>query len=440
METDREWALERLAGPVPASSEEGIEERAEWMQAIAGRLESEAGAHARTMAEEMGKPVAQGKAEAEKCAWVCRYYAEHARRFLEDEVIDSGRADSRVSCAPLGIVLAVMPWNFPFWQVFRFAAPALMAGNRVLLKHASNVKRCAAAIDELIREATGREDLLAWVDVPGSEVDSLIADDRVAAVTFTGSTRAGRELASNCGRHLKKSVLELGGSDPYLVLDDADVPHAASVCAQARMINNGQSCIAAKRLLVAAPVHDEFVECLHAELKAYEMGDPLDPETKLGPMAKEDLRDELHRQVSESLGPGAKLLLGGHVPDREGAWYPATLVTGVAPGMPLFDEETFGPVAAVCRVNGATDGVELANRSSFGLGAAVFTGDLGMGERVARQMRAGTVAINAPVVSDPRLPFGGIGESGWGRELGREGIREFVNLKTLVREDVPNPD
>ena len=435
-----EEAFGRLAAPVPVSSIDGMEERADWLRSIADRLESGAEEYASTMAREMGKPVAQGKAEAEKCAWVCRFYADQAEAFLGDEAVDTGRADSRVTCAPLGVVLAVMPWNFPFWQVFRFAAPALMAGNRILLKHASNVKDCARAIEALIRDATGRDDLLAWVDVAGKDVGDLVGDDRVAAVTFTGSTKAGRELASHCGRHLKKSVLELGGSDPYLVLEDADLAHAATVCARARMINNGQSCIAAKRLLVAATVHDEFVERLYAELESYPMGDPLDPSTKLGPMARGDLRDELHRQVVESVGPRTKVLMGGEIPDREGAWYPATLVTGVAPGMPVFAEETFGPVAAVCRVNGPTDGVELANRSSFGLGAAVFTRDLGMGERVARRLRAGTGGINAQVVSDPRLPFGGIRESGWGRELGSEGIREFVNVKTIVREEIPKED
>ncbi|MCH7227763.1 NAD-dependent succinate-semialdehyde dehydrogenase [Haloferula sp. A504] len=436
MDEKIESALARLDAPLVPGCAEGMEERAGWLRAIADRLESGAGEFAVMMAREMGKPVSQGRAEAEKCAWVCRFYADHALGFLADEAIDSGRADSRVTCAPLGIVLAVMPWNFPFWQVFRFVAPALMAGNRVLLKHASNVKTCARAIEQLIQEASGRNDLLAWVDVPGSGVAELIADERVAAVTFTGSTRAGRELAANCGRHLKKPVLELGGSDPYLVLEDADVAHAAAICAQARMINNGQSCIAAKRLLVAAPVHDEFVERLWDELKAYRMGDPLDPDTRLGPMARKDLRDELHRQVVASTGPRTKVLMGGEIPDREGAWYPATLVTGVAPGMPLFDDETFGPVAAVCRVNGPSEAVGLANRSAFGLGAAVFTGDLEMGERIACKLRAGTVAINAQVVSDPRLPFGGIRDSGWGRELGREGIREFVNVKTIVREEV----
>ncbi|GAA5482861.1 NAD-dependent succinate-semialdehyde dehydrogenase [Haloferula sargassicola] len=428
-------AFHRLSDPVPDSCHGGLDERVGWLRAIADRLESEAGPLAMLMAKEMGKPVTQGRSEAEKCAWVCRYYADHAVDFLADETIDTDRAESLVTRAPLGLVLAVMPWNFPLWQTFRFAAPALAAGNRILLKHASNVPGCAAAIDRLIADATGSDRLLAHVEVPGSQVKDLIADDRVAAVTFTGSTRAGRKLASACGEHLKKCVLELGGSDPYLVLEDADLDHAAATCAAARMINNGQSCIAAKRLLVAAPVHDEFVDRLRAELAAYEMADPLDPGTKLGPLAREDLRDALHDQVQRSLGDNtAKLIMGGEIPDREGAWYPATLVAGVRRGTPLFEEETFGPVAAVVRVNGATDGVELANATSFGLGAAVFSEDLDLARRTARQLKAGTVAINTQVVSDPRLPFGGTKDSGWGRELGRAGIHEFVNLKTLLRE------
>ena len=387
------------------------------------------------MAREMGKPVTQGRAEAEKCAWVCRYYAEHAAEFLADQSIDSDREESFTSAAPLGVLLGVMPWNFPLWQVFRFAAPAIMAGNRILLKHASNVPGCAAAIDRIVSESSGQSDLLAHVTLAGKDVPDLIADDRIAAVSFTGSTAAGRKLAAACGQHLKKSVLELGGSDPYLVLEDADLQLAARTCAKARMINNGQSCIAAKRLLVAAPVHDDFVDLLRAELAGYEMGDPLDPATRLGPMARVDLRDELHEQVERSLGPTTRLVTGGTIPDGKEAWYPATLVTGVRPGSPLFDQETFGPVAAVVRVNGAKDGVALANATSFGLGAAIFTEDLDLAHRASKQLKVGTVAINAQVVSDPRLPFGGTRESGWGRELGHAGITEFINLKTILREN-----
>ena len=440
MDTKLDQIIERLSGECPASSLEGIETRASWLRAVGEALEERAGDFAVVMAEEMGKPVREGRAEAEKCAWVCRHYAQHAASYLADEEVDTGRAGSTVGCAPLGTVLAIMPWNFPFWQAFRFVAPALVAGNRVLLKHASSVPRCAAAIAGLVAEASGRDDLLAVLEVPGRELAPVIADARVAAVTFTGSTEAGRKVAETAGRSLKKSVLELGGSDPYLVLEDADVARAAAICARARMVNGGQSCIAAKRLLVAAPVHDEFIDALREELASYVPGDPLDPETKLGPMARGDLRDELHAQVAASVTDGTRLVMGGRIPDepelRDRPYYPATLVTGVLPGMRLFDEETFGPAAAVTRVNGEKDGIELANRTNFGLGAAVFTGDPERGHRVARKLRAGTVGVNAQVVSDPRLPFGGIKESGWGRELGAAGIREFVNLRTVVEEAV----
>ena len=312
-----ESALQRLAAPVPASCKDGMAERADALRAVADRLEAEAEKHARLMAQEMGKPVAQGKAEAEKCAWVCRHYAENAADYLADDEVDSGRAESLVTCAPLGIVLAVMPWNFPYWQVFRFAAPAIMAGNRVLLKHASNVPGCGQAIDTLIREASGRDDLLAFAEIASGDVAGVIADGRIAALTFTGSTDAGRKVASECGRHLKKCVLELGGSDPYLVLEDADLSHTAAVCAKARMINGGQSCIAAKRLIVVDAALDRFTEHLLEELSAYQMGDPLEPETKLGPLARPDRLDcqtagriePVHRRVGI---PHSKPGLGKH--------------------------------------------------------------------------------------------------------------------------------
>ncbi|MBB5351786.1 succinate-semialdehyde dehydrogenase/glutarate-semialdehyde dehydrogenase [Haloferula luteola] len=439
MKPSLEHAIDRLATPLPDSCLTGLQDRTAALRAIADQLVAEADSLAQLMAQEMGKPVSQGRSEAEKCAWVCRYYADHAEAFLADETLETGRAESFVTHAPMGIVLAVMPWNFPFWQVFRFAAPALAAGNRILLKHASNVPGCAAAIERIITQATGRDDLLVHVTLPGKEVAELIADPRTAAVTFTGSTQAGRQLAAACGQHLKKCVLELGGSDPYLILEDADIAHAAATCAKARMINNGQSCIAAKRLIVAAPVHDAFVELLRHELSQYEMADPLDPNTRLGPLARTDLRDTLHDQVQRGLATSARLILGGKIPQQPGPWYPATLVAGVRRGTPLFDEETFGPVAAISRVHGASDGIELANATHFGLGAAVFTEDLDLAHRVARQLKAGTVGINAQVVSDPRLPFGGTRESGWGRELGRAGILEFVDSKTILRE-IPKPD
>jgi succinate-semialdehyde dehydrogenase/glutarate-semialdehyde dehydrogenase len=402
--------------------------RAKGLERAAQILEARQERFARRMAREMGKPVTQGKAEVVKCATACRHYAAHGEAMLAPVVEDG----ATILHQPLGPVLAIMPWNFPFWQAFRFAAPALMAGNTILLKHASNVPGCARAIAEVIAEAFGRDDLLRAVFIAGKEVEPLIADARIRAVTFTGSTEAGRKVAAAAGRYLKKSVLELGGSDPYLVLDDADLPSAARICAAARMVNAGQSCIAAKRFLVAEDVHDEFVGLLAKELAEFVPGDPRDEACNLGPMARTDLRDELHGQVMDSIAAGARLLLGGEVPQlRDLPYYPATLLAGVKPGMRVFDEETFGPVAAVTRVSGDAEMIALANRTPFGLGAAVFSAEVDRARRVAEQLDTGTVAINAQVVSDPRFPFGGVKDSGWGRELGKHGIREFVNVKTL---------
>ncbi|WP_193213708.1 NAD-dependent succinate-semialdehyde dehydrogenase [Luteolibacter marinus] len=406
-------------------------DRADGLLRAAELLENGRDEFARIMAAEMGKPVAEGRSEAAKCATACRHYAKHG----EEMLAPVAQGEATLLHQPLGPVLAIMPWNFPFWQVFRFAAPALMAGNTVLLKHASNVPRCARAIAGLVAGAFGRDDLLQAVFVSGKEVEPLIADPRIRAVTFTGSTGAGREVAAVAGRHLKKSVLELGGSDPYLVLDDADVAKAAKACAAARMVNAGQSCIAGKRFLVAAAVHDAFTARLMDEMAAWVPGDPLDPATKLGPLARADLRDELHAQVAASVAAGAKPLLGGFIPSdpelREKPYYPATVLSEVAPGMPVFDEETFGPVAAVVRVKDDAEAIELANRTPFGLGGAVFSADPRRARRVAEAIDSGAVAINAQLASDARFPFGGIKDSGWGRELGRHGILEFVNVKTI---------
>ena len=398
------------------------------MRRAALLLEERQDEFAELMAREMGKPVTQGKAEVVKCAAACRYYADHGEAMLAPTV----KEGATILHQPIGPVLAIMPWNFPFWQVFRFAAPALMAGNSILLKHASNVPGCAKAIVNVVAEAVGRNDLLRAVFLPGKEVEALIADARIRAVTFTGSTEAGRMVAAAAGRHLKKSVLELGGSDPYLVLDDADLPSVARTCAAARMVNAGQSCIAAKRFLVAEAVYEQFLDLLSKELAEFVPGDPMDDACNLGPMARADLRDELHGQVVDSIKAGARLLLGGEVPQlRDLPYYPATLLAGVKPGMRVFDEETFGPVAAVTRVSGDAEMIVLANRTPFGLGAAVFSAELDRARRVAEQLDTGTVAINAQVVSDPRFPFGGVKDSGWGRELGAHGIREFVNVKTI---------
>jgi len=387
---------------------------------------------ARLMALEMGKPVAQGRGEAEKCAWVCDHYAEHAERLLAPEAAATDASKSYVAFEPLGPVLAVMPWNFPFWQVFRFAAPALMAGNVGLLKHASNVSGCALAIEEVLHAAGVPRDAFRALLVPSSRVAILVEAREVAAVTLTGSTPAGRSIASKAGAALKKTVLELGGSDPYVVLEDADLEKAAETCAAARLVNSGQSCIAAKRFVVVEPVRRRFEELLVERIRARRTGDPLQEGVDVGPQARRDLRDDLHRQVEASVARGARVLLGCRAPDGPGAFYPPSVLSGVVPGMPAFDEELFGPVAAVVAAKDEEDAIRLANHTAFGLGAAVFTRDLERGERIARrELAAGSCFVNAFVKSDPRLPFGGIRESGYGRELGAFGIREFVNVKTV---------
>ena len=387
--------------------------------------------YARLMTLEMGKPIVQGEAEIEKCAWTCEYYADHAEALLAEQPRQTDASRSYVRFDPLGVVLAVMPWNFPFWQVFRFAAPALMAGNAAVLKHASNVPRCALTIEEIFRDAGFPRGLFATALVGSSAVPALIADRRVAAVTLTGSDHAGSQVAQHAGRELKKTVLELGGSDPFIVLADADLPAAASTAADARLVNSGQSCIAAKRFIVVEAVADRFLDRFVQELRSRRVGDPLAPETQVGPQARVDLRDALHRQVEESVKRGAKLLLGGQVPPGKGAFYPATLLTAVDKGMPAFDEETFGPVAAVIRAKDEADAVRLANDSQFGLGASLWTQDRARAERLAAQVEAGSVFVNGLVKSDPRLPFGGIKRSGYGRELSEYGIREFVNIKSV---------
>jgi succinate-semialdehyde dehydrogenase / glutarate-semialdehyde dehydrogenase len=385
--------------------------------------------YARTMALEMGKPLPQGVAEAEKCAVACDYYAEHAAALLDLQERSTEASRSYVRFDPLGPVLAVMPWNFPYWQVFRFAAPALMAGNVGILKHAPNVSRCALEIEELFRDAGFPVGAFQAILVEPAVVARVIADDRVRAVTLTGSPRAGGSVAEQAGRHLKKSVLELGGSDPFIVLADADVAAAARAGAEARLINSGQSCIAAKRFVVVDAVADQFLDCFSAELGRRRMGDPLQPGTEVGPQARVDLRTSLHRQVEESVARGAHLLFGGQVPEGPGAFYPPTLLTAVSPGMPAFDEETFGPVAAVIRARDEGDAIRLANASAYGLGASLWTRDRERAQRLAGEIEAGCVFVNAIVKSDPRMPFGGIKRSGYGRELSEYGLREFVNIK-----------
>jgi succinate-semialdehyde dehydrogenase/glutarate-semialdehyde dehydrogenase len=384
------------------------------------------------MALEMGKPVAAGRAEADKCAWVCEYYADHAEGFLADEPIATDATHSFVRYEPLGVVLAVMPWNFPLWQVFRFAAPALMAGNAGVLKHASNVCGCALAIEDVFRRAGFPEHLFRSLLVGSRQVDALLGHPRIMAATLTGSTPAGKAVARRAGELLKKTVLELGGSDPYLILEDADVEAAAATCVASRLINSGQSCIAAKRFIVVEPVRSRFEELFVQGMRAAKMGDPLAEDVQVGPQARVDLRDELHGQVERSLLAGARCLLGGAIPPGPGAFYPPTVLADVHPGMPAFDEELFGPVGAIVPARDEAEAIRLANQSVFGLGAAVFTRDVARGERIAaRELEAGSCFVNASVKSDPRLPFGGIKQSGYGRELAVFGIREFVNIKTI---------
>lgn len=407
-------------------------ERAKPMRAAAAILRRDAADFAALMAREMGKPVKDGVAEIGKCAGACEFFAENAARFLEAESIPTEARKSFVTFQPLGVVLAVMPWNFPFWQVFRFAAPALMAGNAGVLKHASNVPGSALAIEQVFKEAEFPPNLFRTLMIGSREVEAVIAHPRVAAVTLTGSTGAGRAVARKAGEMLKKTVLELGGSDPYLVLGDADLDLAAKVCAKGRMVNGGQSCIAAKRFIVVDSVRKDFEARFLKAMAAVKMGDPMQEDTQLGPQARHDLRDELHAQVEKSIAKGATLLLGGKIPEGPGAFYPPTVLTDVKPGMPAYEEELFGPVAAVIPVANEAEAIAAANDSVFGLGAAVLTQDLARGETIAAQfIDSGCVFVNEAVRSDQRMPFGGVKESGYGRELSAYGIREFVNIKSV---------
>jgi succinate-semialdehyde dehydrogenase/glutarate-semialdehyde dehydrogenase len=406
--------------------------RATALRAAARQLRDRTESHARLMALEMGKPLREGRAEVEKCAWVCEYYAEHAEGFLAPETVETDASRSFVAFEPLGVVLAVMPWNFPFWQVFRFAAPALMAGNCGVLKHASNVPGCAVAIEDVVRDAGFPEDVFRTLLIGSAGVDAVIGHPHVAAVTLTGSTPAGRAVARKAGEVLKKTVLELGGSDAYVILEDADLDLAVEACVAGRLINGGQSCIAAKRFLVPDAIRAEFERRFVELARSKSMGDPLDESHDIGPQARHELRDELHDQVRESVSRGARCLLGGEIPDDPGAYYPPTVLTDVRPGMPAYEDELFGPVAAIIPVKDEEEAIRVANDSVFGLGAAVFTRDAARGEEIARRrLQAGCCFVNGFVKSDPRLPFGGIKQSGFGRELGRHGIREFVNVKTV---------
>lgn len=407
-------------------------QRATWLNQAAEVLERQQQALAKTMTLEMGKPLKAAIAEVEKCAWVCRYYAEQGPLFLIDQPAQTDASQSFVRYQPLGPILAVMPWNFPFWQVFRFAAPALMAGNVGVLKHASNVPQCALAIEKIFREAGFPPGVFQTLLIGSERVADLVADPRIKAATLTGSEAAGASLATAAGRHIKKTVLELGGSDPFVVLESADLNAALATAVTARMLNNGQSCIAAKRLIVAEAVADAFEEGLVDRFQALQVGDPMDDKTDIGPLATPTILQELDRQVQACVQQGARVLTGGQpFSDRPGNFYPPTILTDLSPGGLTDTEEFFGPVALLFRVPDLEAAINLANRTPFGLGASAWTQDPAERDRLIAELEAGAVFINGLVKSDPRLPFGGIKRSGYGRELGKEGIHEFVNIKTV---------
>ena len=408
-----------------------IEERSALMRQAAVYLRRHCARFAGLITAEMGKPIVESEAEVNKCAWNCDYYAENAIEFLRDEPRESNATESYIEYPPLGVILAVMPWNFPFWQVFRFAAPTLMAGNTAILKHASNVPQCALAIEEVFRESGFPENAFRTLLVPGSAVAPLIEAPEVAAVTLTGSEAAGSIVASQAGRLFKKTVLELGGSDPFIVLEDADIQAAARTAVRARYQNTGQSCIAAKRFITVDSIAKEFEERFVAETEALKVGDPADRSTAIGPMARRDLIGDLDRQVHASVSSGARLLLGGRRREGRGYYYHPTVLSEVPLDSPAGCEEVFGPVAALMRARNAEEAVRAANSSPYGLGSSLWTSDLARARRLAREIEAGQVFINGMVVSDPRLPFGGVKRSGYGRELSEFGIREFVNIQTV---------
>jgi succinate-semialdehyde dehydrogenase/glutarate-semialdehyde dehydrogenase len=408
-----------------------FKERESMMMRAAEILETEKNDFARLMTVEMGKPIKGAVGEAEKCAWVCRYYAETGRQHLADKLIETNAKKSYVRFQPLGPVLAVMPWNFPFWQVFRFAAPALMAGNVGLLKHASNVPQCALAIEDIFRRAGFPVGAFQTLLVGSDGVQRILEDRRVVAATLTGSESAGRSVAGIAGKQIKKTVLELGGSDPFIVMPSADLQEAVTTAVKARTINNGQSCIAAKRFIVAADIYDEFERRFVEEMQALRVGDPLDEATDIGPLASEQILKDVDEQVKTSVAAGAHILTGGKKLDRPGNFFPPTVLANIPHDSPAYCEEVFGPVALLFRVNSIDDAIELANATTFGLGSAAWTHDPDEQERFIDELEAGSVFINGMVASDPRLPFGGIKHSGYGRELSEFGIREFVNVKTV---------
>lgn len=405
-----------------------INERCELLTNAGGVLRNNVETYAKTMTLEMGKPISEARAEIEKCAWVCDFYAENAERFLADEIIETDASESFVSHDPIGTVLAIMPWNFPYWQVFRFVAPTLAAGNTGLLKHAPNVFGCATHIEELLLEAGFPDGVFQNLFIHHDKTERIISDDIVKAVTLTGSERAGKSVGALAGKYLKKSVLELGGSNAFIVLEDADMDQAVKTGVTARMMNSGQSCIAAKRFILVGDAYDNFLPAFIDGVKAIKKGDPVDESTEIGPLARKDLADQLHQQLEQSVEKGAKIETGG---EQNEAFHEPTVLTGVQPGMPAFDQETFGPLAAIIKAKDEDEAFELAADSSYGLGVTLFTSDIEKARRRIGKAPDGAFFINELVKSDPRLPFGGTGNSGYGRELSREGIREFVNKKTV---------
>ncbi len=424
-------ALDRGVADYQQHRRTSFADRASRMRKAAEILDAECQELGRLMTLEMGKPITAAVAEAEKCAGACRYYADNAAVFLADQPVEMEGGQSWVAFQPIGVVLAIMPWNFPFWQVFRFAAPALMAGNVGLLKHASNVPQCALAIENIFRRAGFARGAFQTLLIGSDMVDGIIADRRIAAITLTGSEGAGRSVAGAAGRNLKKSVMELGGSDPFVVMPSADLRSAVSTAVTARMINNGQSCIAAKRFIVHEKIYDEFLRRFVARVRALRVGDPMDEKTELGPLATAAIRDQLDHQVKGSVAAGSKLVTGGEKLDREGFFYAPTVLTDVPADAPAAHEELFGPVASVFKVRDLADAIRIANGTSFGLGASAWTRDQAEWSQLVAEIESGLLFINGMVVSDPRLPFGGVKNSGFGRELGDFGICEFVNIKSV---------
>ena len=428
---DVEAALAQADAAFRRSREMTIAERATPMRVLGQLLRDRRERYAGLITAEMGKPITEALAELEKCALTCDYYAEHAATYLADEHVATNASESFVAFEPLGVILAVMPWNYPFWQVVRFLAPALMAGNAVVLKHASNVPQCAVALEEAVRDAGFPAGSLRTLLLSGAAVEPIVADERIRAITLTGSTATGSRLAELAGRAVKKAVLELGGSDPFIVLRDADLVGAAATATKARYQNTGQSCIAAKRFLVEAPVAREFERLFADAIRALRVGDPLDPKTQVGPLARADLRDALEEQVATSVRMGARVVVGGRRREGTGWFYEPTLLADVTEDMPVLTDETFGPVAALLAVRDADEAVRVANSSPYGLGAALWTRNEASAKAIARRIESGSVFINGMVASDPRLPFGGVKRSGYGRELSGYGIREFVNIQTI---------